>query len=89
MPRSNFLRKLKRIGKILTIWKMALVLGIILKITMLRSTTNKVAQVFLIEAETLVSTVGISFTEKGLNQTKYFTYTAESHSKIKMVMSSL
>ena len=66
---------------------MVLVLDIILKITKLRSTTNKVGQASHIEAETLASTVGISFTEKGLNQTKYFTYTVESHSKIKMAMS--
>ena len=46
---------------------MVLVLDIILKITKLRSTTNKVGQASHIEAETLASTVGISFTEKGLN----------------------
>ena len=67
---------------------MVSVLGIILKITKLRSTTNKVEQGFHIEAETFVNTAVISFTGKGLKQTKFFTFTAESHSKIKMDMSS-
>ena len=60
MLRNNFIRKSKLIGKILIIWKMAFVIGLILKTIKSRSTTSRVAQVLTIVVKTFVSTLGIS-----------------------------